>query len=64
MKKCSTGVSSIDIMLTMCSVKIFHLLEKLKLGHTHGDCGDFTRFVSQPSGIKYATNAVTFYKSL
>jgi len=66
MKKYSTGVPSTDMMLTLCFVKIFHLLvlEKLKLGHAHGQCGDFRSFVSQLSGIKYAINAATFYKSL
>jgi len=37
MKDYSTGVPSIDMMLTLCSVKIIHLLEKLKLGYTHMD---------------------------
>jgi hypothetical protein len=60
MKKYSTGVSSTDTMLILCSVKSFQLLQKLKLGDTQGQCGDFTSFVSQLSGKKQVKNAATF----
>jgi hypothetical protein len=59
MKKYSTGVSLIDMMLIPCSVKIFRLLQKLKLGHTHGECGNFTSFASQLSRTKEVKNAAT-----